>query len=141
MANVWRNVDWDREPLSLSAVRQLPPARGQIVGTLYCFQALGSCLFKVGFSVTPNARLEAIQPYSPLPLRFVACWYPATRGLEADVHTLLRMYHSHGEWFDLRDWLKDDGATFDESWNEVVAEALDPSGWQVRPIEAEAVAS
>lgn len=125
----WRKIDWERGPLPMSVVRELPPAPGQIVGTLYAFQALGTSMFKIGFSTHPARRLEDIQPYSPLPLRWVARWYPATRSLECDVHELLSHHRSHGEWFDLGSWFEDG---FTESWNEIVAEALDPSGFAVR---------
>lgn len=125
----WRKIDWERGPLPMSVVRQLPPALGQIVGTLYAFQAVGTSLFKIGFSTTPVQRLADIQPYSPLPLRYVARWYPATRSLECAVHEILCVNRKHGEWFDLASWL-DDG--FAESWAEIVAEAIDPSGWALR---------
>jgi hypothetical protein len=53
---------------------------------------------KIGFSTTPESRLAAYMPWSPLPLE-IAASLPGGRGLEGRFHARFSAQHLHHEWF------------------------------------------
>lgn len=62
-------------------------------------KAEGTPAVKIGVTTDLRKRLKDLQTGSPIPLTLL--WKtPGTRGLEAEVHTFLDPYRTHGEWFD-----------------------------------------
>lgn len=70
-------------------------------GWVYMLWAEGTSRFKIGYTGrTVDARAADIMAYSPLALRIVA-ERPGTPRQERAMHTALRKFRVHGEWFDL----------------------------------------
>ena len=56
-------------------------------------------MVKIGYTTTdPLQRLTACQTGSPDILRYLGSFW-GTLALEQEMHTLLKPFHSHGEWF------------------------------------------
>ncbi|MDX2521603.1 GIY-YIG nuclease family protein [Streptomyces stelliscabiei] len=69
---------------------------------VYVIGATDSPVAKIGVSTDPVRRLRQIQSMSPLRLEILwTC--PGGYPLEGHLHTQLRAYRSHGEWFDFQD--------------------------------------
>lgn len=72
---------------------------------LYLIHAVGSCMYKIGYSEKPEQRVKKLQLSSPLPLVLVhTVEVPDSytgRQAETWVHWKLKQFRSHGEWFQL----------------------------------------
>src|SRR5215471_1343136 len=66
---------------------------------VYVLWALWTERFKIGIAASPR-RIHDIQACSPVELVLVGM-RPATIRDEFELHTALRRYRVHGEWFDL----------------------------------------
>lgn len=80
----------------------LPPAEAHGKEQIYFLRADGTNFVKIGRSVTPQARLRAVQSgcmYRLKMLKSIAVYDAA--GCESYWHKALRAYRMQGEWFDL----------------------------------------
>lgn len=78
---------------------------------VYVLWAEGTDRFKIGYTADPiKKRCTAIDYMSPIPLR-VAAVAPGSRDREHQLHSALREFRTHGEWFRLPEdavwWLLD----------------------------------
>lgn len=71
-----------------------------IQGQIYFILARRSGLVKIGWSISPDLRIEALQTGSPEPLS-IAHVMPGTGQLEKFLHRKYAAYRSHGEWYRL----------------------------------------
>lgn len=69
-----------------------------VIPTVYFFEAVGSELLKIGFSIDPVKRFRQIQTSSPFPLRAVLV-RSGDKVIERQIHESLDYCRQHGEWF------------------------------------------
>jgi hypothetical protein len=67
---------------------------------VYFIQAIIGGPIKIGVSITPKFRLEALQPSSPFKLRIIATIPRGGYKLESKLHKKFKDNHLHGEWFE-----------------------------------------
>mgnify|MGYP001589202723 CR=1 FL=1 len=71
-------------------------------GVVYIVQAEGTPRIKIGYTVSPEVRLETLNTASPYPLRLLRTIKSHNAlGLEQFLHQRYRAYRQHGEWFEL----------------------------------------
>lgn len=69
------------------------------MGWIYMLWGVGTHSFKIGFTrENIDYRANIIMRYSPVPIKIIA-YRSGTMVLERLVHTRLRQYRIHGEWF------------------------------------------
>jgi hypothetical protein len=69
-------------------------------GFVYVIEAVGTGLYKIGFSSSPKRRSAGIETQSPVPTRLVGV-IAGTRTHEAEWHYCFRDKRERGEWFRL----------------------------------------
>src|SRR5271170_4204682 len=78
------------------------PQGGDIAGFVYVIGNAGAGMYKIGCAVNPESRLQRLQGSSPLLLTLVVKkHFDRMVTAERAVHTLLRQFRRHGEWFAL----------------------------------------
>lgn len=65
-------------------------------GHVYFAEALGKV--KIGYSVNPEQRIQAVGEWIPVPITLLATM-PGSLALEAAIHRMFAQEWSHGEWF------------------------------------------
>lgn len=66
---------------------------------VYIVRAVGTGKIKVGVTTDLDRRLSEIRALCPVDIEIVRVIEGVERGVESDIHALLREYHSHNEWF------------------------------------------
>lgn len=66
---------------------------------VYCIEAVGTGLVKIGSSTNPTKRLAQLQSISPVPLRIKYVTHGGELR-ERELHRRLAGYRRHGEWFE-----------------------------------------
>jgi hypothetical protein len=64
----------------------------------YVYFIQGAGLIKIGVSLYPQERLEALCLWSPVPLKLLAI-VPGGYKLETKLHKMFAAFRVHGEWF------------------------------------------
>ena len=82
---------------------RLPVCKPPAACKLYICHARGSTRFKVGISTRPKDRRNDLQTGSAFPLEMIFSADVPSRDVEIRAHDLLVRWHSHGEWFDLKE--------------------------------------
>lgn len=68
-------------------------------GFIYFVRTLeGSPMVKIGFSIDPLSRINAIQMNSPVELELIGR-LQGTRRVEGEIHRYFKKERCHGEWF------------------------------------------
>lgn len=92
-----------------------------ITDYIYCVEAVGTDLVKIGVSICPEDRIIAHRTGSPVPLRMLGYW-PARRKKEAEIHQMFAHLWSHGEWFhykqELKAYVEFHAGIWDECWRD-----------------------
>lgn len=70
------------------------------VGYVYFILSEHSKTVKIGYSSTPEKRLDSLQTGSPVQLKLIGK-LQATKSDEASFHARYQKYRTHGEWFAL----------------------------------------
>lgn len=74
------------------------------MGQVYIINAIGTSMYKIGFSDSVETRLRSLQTGSPSRLRLVhTMQHNNEREIERLLHTIFAKKRSHNEWFSLSD--------------------------------------